>query len=359
MNILILTGRFGMGHYSAAEAVRQKLLKEESSVNIDVVDIIDYVLPRTGGAVYGGFNFMVSRCSKIYNLLNDAAGRYSNVPFKHAFVKKMDQLMDEYKPDFIIATLPVCSQYISAYKTMKKCEIPLYTYVTDITAHVEWIAPHTDRYFVGDQSTRDTLIRNGVEEGRIVISGIPVKQVFQTTQEEKTKSRIKEILIMGGGLGLVPSSDTLLTRLSAEKQIHITLIAGNNKRLYNKLKHQFPEITVIGFTDRVHEYMKKADLIVTKSGGITTFEAIYTETPLYIITPFLAQEAGNAQYIEKSEIGKVLWSEKEDIAKDVIALLSDEGRLAQMQKNMREIKKQMNTASPLAFYYEKEGKLCG
>ena len=47
---------------------------------------------------------------------------------------------------------------------------------------------------------------------------------------------------------------------------------------------------IIGYTNEVDKYMKEADLILTKSGGITTFEAIYSETPMYIVTPFLSQE---------------------------------------------------------------------
>ena len=36
--------------------------------------------------------------------------------------------------------------------------------------------------------------------------------------------------------------------------------------------------------------MKRADLLVTKSGGITMFEALHTQTQLYIINPVLIQD---------------------------------------------------------------------
>ena len=108
--------------------------------------------------------------------------------------------------------------------------------------------------------------------------------------------------------------------------------------MFNKMKEKFPNINVVGFTNDVHKYMNKADLIITKSGGITTFEAIHALCPLYIIHPFLMQEVGNALYIEKNNIGMIKWKKKENISKDVIELINDEKRLNQMKENMRRIK---------------------
>ena len=47
MNILILTGKFGMGHYSAAEAIKQEIEEnyKDINVNIKIIDIIDYLFP--------------------------------------------------------------------------------------------------------------------------------------------------------------------------------------------------------------------------------------------------------------------------------------------------------------------------
>ena len=41
MKILIVTGRFGMGHYSAAEALREELLLETPRPDVEVVDAVE------------------------------------------------------------------------------------------------------------------------------------------------------------------------------------------------------------------------------------------------------------------------------------------------------------------------------
>ena len=112
---------------------------------------------------------------------------------------------------------------------------------------------------------------------------------------------------MGGGLGLIPHADTLLSALVATPNLHVTVITGKNEALRRELQQAYPSFTVLGYTDRVAEYMAKADLLLTKAGGITTFEAIHAGTPLCLLRPFLMQEEANARYVEQLGFGTVLW----------------------------------------------------
>ena len=334
MNILILTGRFGMGHIKAAEAIEEQILTENPNAEVTTIDFIDYMFPAISKSIYKGFNFMVSRCAGIYNAVNKAAGKNSGVPLKLTFTRKIDKLIEMYQADAIVVAFPVCSQYISSYKRMRRCRIPLYTYITDITAHEEWIAPETDKYFVGDVTTKNALLSKGISADKIAVTGIPVRQCFYQEYAEKNTSR-KEILIMGGGL--VPSSENFLQKLSARRDVKVTVITGKNEKLRRSLEKKFPGVEVIGYTDEVNRYMQRADLIVTKAGGITTFEAIAAKTPLYIIKPFLEQEFGNAKYIEDHNIGRVLWDTAADEAADILKLIENKGLLDTMRKNMKAI----------------------
>ena len=169
MNILILTGRFGMGHIKAAEAIEEQILAENPNAEVTTIDFIDYMFPAISKSIYKGFNFMVSRCAGIYNAVNKAAGKNSGVPLKLTFTRKIDKLIEMYQADAIVVAFPVCSQYISSYKRMRRCRIPLYTYITDITAHEEWIAPETDKYFVGDVTTKNALLSKGISADKIAV----------------------------------------------------------------------------------------------------------------------------------------------------------------------------------------------
>ena len=338
MNTLILTARFGMGHISAANAIKEELKLKNNNQSVYIVDVVDYLFPSWANLIYSGFNHLTSKFSTVYNFFNKTAGNYNEtIPLKKALVKKLDKLIEEYNADIIISTIPIASKYISLYKETKNINIPLYTYITDISAHNEWLGKGTNLYFVGSKETKIELMGKGVLEEKILISGIPVKQAFKNLKIIKEKKQ-KELLIMGGGLGLIPGIEDILKTFNENDSINVTLICGKNKEMFNKMKEKFPNINVVGFTNDVHKYMNKADLIITKSGGITTFEAIHALCPLYIIHPFLMQEVGNALYIEKNNIGMIKWKKKENISKDVIELINDEKRLNQMKEDMRRIK---------------------
>lgn len=340
-----------MGHIKAAEAVKEQFLSQDERWEIEIVDFVKYMFPRLNGLIYGGFNFLVSKCSRLYNALNEFAGRNTTVPLKHTIIKKMEHLLMEYSPDHIIVTLPVCSQYISKYKLSTGCNIPMHTFITDITAHEEWIAQGTDQYFVGDVTTKNTLLSKGVPEDKIIISGIPVHRKFYQGHLRPIHDK-KEILIMGGGLGLLSASDKILQGLSEREDVHVTIITGRNQKLKMDLEKKYPQMNMIGFTNRVEEYMKRADLVLTKAGGITTFEAIASNTPIYVLRPFLEQEYGNARFIEEHNIGRVFWDNHSlsDEWSDFLDLIEHPTLLAEMQRNMMKLKDQ--------YYKERRIALC-
>ena len=155
---------------------------------------------------------------------------------------------------------------------------------------------------------------------------------------------------MGGGLGLIPYMEKTLQNLAQNPNLHITLLTGQNQKLFDKYHNQFKNMTVVGYTNEVHQYLNKAELIITKAGGITLFEAIHTKTPLYILYPFLSQKIGNAKFIEKNEIGKVIWNKNENATTDILTLLKNPQKLELMQKNMQNIKSQLEPLTVLDVY---------
>ena len=68
MRILILTGKFGMGHLSAANSLCQQLLRACPQNRAEVVDLVAYAMPGACQAVYKCFELLVTRGSGLFNL---------------------------------------------------------------------------------------------------------------------------------------------------------------------------------------------------------------------------------------------------------------------------------------------------
>ena len=122
----------------------------------------------------------------------------------------------------------------------------------------------------------------------------------------------RRLLVMGGGLGLMPRKDSFYEALNALPNTDTTIITGRNQKLYDRLAGKYPHIEVVGFTDRVYEYMAQADLVLTKPGGITLFESIFSELPMLAWEPFLEQEKLNARFLVKRGLGRVAAKEPEE-----------------------------------------------
>ena len=355
-----------MGHVKCAEAIAEEIYASRPDASVTTVDVMDYLFPHLSKAIYKGFSLLVTKLPGMYNHLNRAAGKHAGVPMKNTIAAKLDRLIAETQPDLIISNLPVCSKYISAYKELRVCTVPLFTYITDITVHDEWIADKTDLYFVGDESTGNVLISKGVSAEKIVVSGIPVKRVFKSAfkdgtlkDQEKADTGThtkKRLLIMGGGLGLVPGGSRLLKRLNEETCFEVTLIAGKNRSLEKRARRKYENINVVGFTDKIADYMAAADLVLTKPGGITTFEAIASRTPMYIADPFLEQEMGNARFIESKNIGRVVWSRDCDVASDIINFLKDTALIDTMKENMAKLCQSFSCPNPMQYFGEFSSK---
>lgn len=345
MNVLILTAKYGMGHYMASVSLKQEL--EDQDTNVEVIDFFDIIFPKIKNGIYRTFNFLVSRCSRIYNFLYKFSANTSKAPFKNIIKKRIERLIDEKNVDIIISTFPVCSQYISAYKKAQNTNFKLYTYITDVDINNEWITDETDSYFVASNESKMQMINHNVPDEKIKVVGIPVRHEFKEELYSKGKN---EIVVMGGGLGLIPNIEKTLDNLSTNKNIHITLLTGKNQKLFNKYYNQYSNITAVGYTDEVYKYMEKAELIITKPGGITLFEAIHSKTPIYVLYPFLSQEIGNAKFIENNGIGKVVWNKSGNEAEGILGLLSEPTMLEKMRKNMQRIKNSLDGLSVIDVY---------
>ncbi|QSX05871.1 hypothetical protein JYG23_14600 [Sedimentibacter sp. zth1] len=357
MNVIILTGRFGMGHISVANAIKNNIESQYINSNVYTIDIIEYLAPNLSNLIYNSFNILASKCCDIYNLCAKINNDKNVIPMKKTCLRKIDNLIKNKKADIVISTLPIASQYISEYKSIYNKNLPLYTYITDISYSSEWISKNNNIYFVGTKEVKDGLEKKGIESDKIKIVGIPVKSNFKT--EHNTTSNYKsinsknkkQILIMGGGLGLFNFSDSFLSSLDNNDTIEVTIITGKNNQLYNLITTNYKNIHALMYTNRVYDYMKKADLLVSKPGGITLFEAINSETPIFIFNPFLKQEINNAEYVERNNLGIVEWKNKSyknknndsiDVVNALLNVVHNDILLRSMKDNMKKIKKQFD-----------------
>ncbi|WP_072724540.1 MGDG synthase family glycosyltransferase [Tepidibacter thalassicus] len=351
-DILILTANFGSGHVCVANAIKEQLKIYDDSLNIDVVDIVKICNPHLTDEVYKAYEILVKNNRDIYNYFYKMRAKGQGIMDKiiyKMYLSKIAKCIRNKNPKFIISTFPMCSGFVSMYKEKYKSKIPFITCITDVVDSCEWIYPNTDKYMVATQSIKLNLINKGIDSECIEVTGIPVRKNFLVKCNDDIRKRynIKNsdfvILIMGGGLGLLPKNDEFYTYLDNLENVKTIVITGKNRERFNYLtkKLNLKNTIVKGFTDEIDKFMKNADILITKPGGVSTFEAIHSEIPMLVNEPTLAQELENANFIERSGVGIVVRNSNEfkNIVKEFI--ISDRLK-KKLRENIKEVKKQLN-----------------
>ena len=113
MNILILTGKFGMGHFSASQSLAQQLRGAFPGAEVGVEDLVAYAMPGLSEAMYKSFHLLVTYGSGIFNTfykLTENAKPDVRPPLEGVFLDKLEELLEARHPDAVIATHPLCAQ---------------------------------------------------------------------------------------------------------------------------------------------------------------------------------------------------------------------------------------------------------
>ncbi len=328
--ILIISMTAGFGHLKAGEAVldyaRQNLPNVEA-LHVDIADIdssfkkhariydiMAKKVPIIWAVGYAFFNVKIF--SQIFKKI-DIFSYFLSGPIKKYITK--------INPDVILFTnvtpLPLFSFVF--HKVFP--DIKIGVIVTDYHGHAYYHFSFVDHYFVGSESVKQELILAGVTPEKIVVTGIPVSPAFFEKQDamvlkEKygVDANLKTALLIAS---FRISQDKLLKLvkklLAFEPKLNVVVLVNNNQVFYQAIDKAFSKterLFLVKWTDKMAEYMKLSDIVITKAGGLTTSECLTLKKPIIMINPIPGQEEYNAKFIEKNNFGKQVKNIDEIIA---------------------------------------------
>ena len=236
--------------------------------------------------------------------------------------KRLLHLIQHHQPSFIVTTFPIHVAPILI--TKGRLAIPVYTVITDYCVHPYWVNSLIDHYFVASEEVKNAVTQLGVNEKRITVSGIPIRDEFDTCTEQLQlykKYNLDDskpiITILAGANGVLKGVKELATELLKETNHQVIVICGNNMDLYHKLspltKVYSNTLQVYSYVETINELFSISSCLITKPGGITLTEACALQIPLILYRPIPGQELENAQYFQKNEAAYITRTSSETI----------------------------------------------
>src|SRR3954466_12872055 len=351
--ILIISSDTGGGHRSAAKTIADgvdRFWKGESAAvrTIKAVENSHHLTEKMGR----GYNWVLQNkqhwMKYLYWFVNRIRPETREFFHKRCIGYVQGQF-EKWCPHVVVSVHPLTQHIFGRIlrELNLKDQVPLVTVVTDPCYGFwkGWACNDVTLYLVASDEARRQLIDYGVAPERIKISGMPIHPKFQLSDEEAARAARAAlsldphkftVFVNAGWIGGGNIPHIFREFAQSELDVQAIFLAGRNEELRAEaesvaLKAKFP-IKVIGYSEQIEQLMSAANVMISKLGGLTTFEAFACRVPIIAdaINDPMPQEAGAAAMIVKRGAG-ILLRRSDDVVPVVRRMLEDDTHYSRLR----------------------------
>ena len=346
MKILILSCNTGGGHNSAAAAVKeyfgfkgvfcevQDALAFDSKLKSEIISKSNMLLYKKTPKLFGAS----------YHYLEDHPSKSGHESLIYTVMKRGTEKLHEYLSenhyDAVICTHVFAGMMMTELKKRYEVSIRSYFVATDYASYPGIEEVKVDAYFIAHRHLISDYVRYGVEEDKLIPTGIPIKRAFyKALPKEKARAFLglpqekKIILLMGGSLGCGPIykfGKRILKNMPEDTKL--VVICGSNEKLVKKFEKlsSDEDLRVVGFTDKMNIYMDACDAVITKPGGLSSTESAAKSLPMVLMGDAIGCETRNLDFFLNNGLA-VSAQTLEGLANEAIGLLSDDEKMEKIK----------------------------
>ncbi len=316
--VLVVSGSAGHGHTMAGKAVAAALKLRHPEIETTHVDCVALTNNVFKHVYRWGYIRLVDKhpllWRHLYDITNEKTSRLA-----HAITviagRRFVRLVKQRKPDVVLCTHFLAPELLGRALRKGKIDTRLHAVITDHDTHRNWYYPEVDHYYVASDLVKTRMVLTyGVDEKRIDVTGIPVRPDF-STQPDLARVRVRygldpdrpTVLFLSGGFAAGPMGRSILGLWRDRRDIQVIAVCGRNERLRRRIARlPRPEGAVLlplGFVHDVRDLMAVADVVISKSGGMSTSECMAAGRPMVISGSIPGQEERNADAVVEARAG--------------------------------------------------------
>jgi UDP-N-acetylglucosamine:LPS N-acetylglucosamine transferase len=254
--------------------------------------------------------------------------------------KPLRKLVVEGAPDAIVSVISDFGQ-LAVVPRLTRPQPPVITVISDlVTIHRGWLSPQADLLLVPTQPAYDACRRYKVPPEKLRLVGYPMRTHLFCRDASPRSPMVPgglRILLMGGSSGTGRLDEQIVALAGAGLRLELIAVCGKNGRLQRRLAEMAPQLPagvtleVLGYTDQVPQLMQSADVLVTKAGPSTLFEAVACQLPAILTAHLPGQEGGNARFFEQAGVA-VSSTSPAHTARLAAAFIADPSRLDRLRQ---------------------------
>lgn len=313
--VLILSASIGGGHNAAAAVLQHDL--ESAGCQVAVLDGFALATPLLSRY----FAWMYPTQLRYFPWLYDYQFWLSHRPAWAQIWRRLYSVMSRsalqallkgLQPDLVISTYPLVTQALGLLRSYGVTQCPAVAVVTDYGVHRLWTAPGIDLHLV---PSRVSVAQVQEATGLVRVMQPLVRPAFRARLDRQAARQSYRFgsddfvaLVVAGawGIGRVEA----IVRDVVASGVRTVVVCGRNRELYSNLMREYPyhpRVTVLGWTDELHQLMAAADCLIQNAGGLTCLEAIATGLPIVFYRPITGHGLYNA--LTMKEAGVAYWAQ--------------------------------------------------
>lgn len=332
MKVLILSCSTGGGHNSCGKYIEEEL--NSNNIDCSFMDFFDIVNEKAKDLSSKIYLKSLGKDGKIFKNIYKMGELYSKTKIKSPVYlinkihkKKLYDYIKDNNFNLVITTHLFPALCLTNINNDEKFKKVIFLFVATDYEPCPFIEEAIPDYFIIQRGLEDSFDKKGVDNSKLLTTGIPVSSSFiKNAKDIKKELKIKNekvILIMLGSMGFGNIIDIIndLLQISNTK---IIVVCGSNRELYNSLvKIDNDKLIVLGFVNNINDLIYSSDIVLSKPGGLSSTEIASLRKPLLHIFPIPGIETYNTKFFNKRGMN-IICNNKDDIINNVNLLLNDQ-----------------------------------
>lgn len=351
--VLIFYSSIGNGHISAAQAIQREILRRSPSVQVVLQDIRAFMNPVWSKIDERLFWFLAKHLPVTFESLFLALQQQGSTLPSLALLpndypqEKVLEFIERHSPAAVLATHYGAAQVLG---TLREKELLSDTRIgwlhTDFfEGYFPRISKRIDCTFLAHEELATRWRNAGVPEDKVVTTGMPVVipcadpvPCNSTLAKLQFSPGTRTVLLTGGKEGVVDFCRVLESIASdvcgPMQVIAVCGLNSSQKDRLLRLRSRLPDklkLAVFGLVshDEMMSFMQAADLLITKSGGLTPSEAFAMGKPTLLLDVVSGHERENALMFERLGLAALV-SNPTEVGRIAADVLSNSDRLTRM-----------------------------
>jgi processive 1,2-diacylglycerol beta-glucosyltransferase len=349
--ILIFTAGFGEGHNTAARNVQEGIEHlAGDDAHVEIVDLFETCYGRFNDFVRKAYLTAINRTpllwQGIYAMLDHTPMLEANLTTLSRMRQAMEKLLDEVNPDAVVSTYPLYNFLIAEIYKEKEGRQRNFAQITVVTDSISinslWYRCPSDYYLVANDETAVIMQEAGVPEEKLRVFGFPVQLAFAEPPADRPPlpdlaagARPRILYVINSGK---KKSAKIIDHLLDHPEWDVTITAGRDAKLLADVTEQTEgfrdRVEVVGWTNRMPDFLASHHVLISKAGGATVQEAIAARCPMIVNQVVPGQEEGNYELLRRNHAG-VLAEKPKEVSQWLERLFENQGQLwQQWRKNI-------------------------